>query len=207
MIERIEVNLLPAEYRVHRRRFSLHREVMYPLLLVVTVAVALVLKQVMLGNEIAVLEREIAVVRNRIDKNSHVRKEIRDLRKAKEQTRDKIMALKRIDVNREKWVRLQETFSAALPARSWLSSIEEKKSDPPVLEVRGRTFSVAEVAGYMLALNRSEFIRNVDLENIERKGGDGNAYAFHILCLLNPDARLSTPNVEPTADYAEGAGE
>jgi Tfp pilus assembly protein PilN len=191
MIERIEVNLLPAEYRLHRRRVYLHREVVYPLLLVVLMAVGLLLRQVVLVNEITVLERQIAAARKEIDKNRHVLEEMRDLRKAKNRTREKIMALKRIDVNREKWVRLQETFCAALPARMWLSSIEEKKSTPPTLEVRGKTFSVAEVATYMSQLTDSDFIRSVDLSQIEKGGGKSRSYTFRITCVVNPDARLS----------------
>jgi Tfp pilus assembly protein PilN len=73
----------------------------------------------------------------------------------------------------------------------WLSSIVEKKGDPPTLEVKGRTFSVAEVATYMSQLTESDFIQKVDLANIEKGGQKSRSYVFQITCAVNPDARLS----------------
>lgn len=190
MVERIEVNLLPAEYRVRARRLYLRREIVYPLLLLAIVMTVLGLWMLTLNSEIGQYETQIAQIDENIRRNQHILKEIRELEEEKKLVTDKIMGLERIDVNREKWVRLQEELCKHLPDLTWLVQVIEKPPDP-VLEIRGSTFSFPEVATYMSRLAGSEYIDRVDLTSIiQQSGSPGNVYVFTITCRINPNARM-----------------
>jgi Tfp pilus assembly protein PilN len=107
-------------------------------------------------NEIKVLEQQIVI-------NRPIHEEIKKLRSDQLLIGEKIRALERISVNREKWVRLMEELSSRLPEYTWLISIKEENSTPPVIHIEGRTFSFPEVANYMSQLKDSEYVNSVDL--------------------------------------------
>ncbi len=189
MIERIEINLLPAEYRVHARKISVRREYAYPILGVTILLTVLLLWRLNLQSSIADLQDRITALSAEIQKRSAVKERLDQLRSEKTITEEKITALKRIDVNRERWVRLQEVFTRTLPEQSWLEAIVEKNQDPAVIDIRGKTFSFPEVAAYMSSLTETVYIKSVDLADIEQ-AGKTKAFTFNISCRLNPDAGL-----------------
>src|SRR5512145_2463721 len=100
MIERIEINLLPAEYRVHKKRFRIEREMIYPLLGVVLVGVILVFWTLFLQNSISYNNGEIKFLTQQIEQNRPIQNEINKLRSDKMAIQEKIRALERISVNR-----------------------------------------------------------------------------------------------------------
>lgn len=190
MIERIEINLLPAEYRIHTTRFYLQREILYPLILLTLVVMVMAGWTFTLDTAITSLSRKIDRTEQQIAKNKHILVEISKLEEQKKLVQMKIRALERIDVNREKWIRLQELFCQKLPEVTWIEKIEERKDAANTLEVAGKTYSFSEVAIFMSALTESELITTVDLVNIEQIGGSEKIFRFTILCRVNPDARL-----------------
>lgn len=192
MIERIEINLLPAEYRVHTSRFYLQREILYPLIALTIVVTVMGVWTFMLDTSISSFAKKIANTEQEIARNKHILTEINKQEEQKKLVQQKIRALERIDVNREKWIRLQEVFCEKLPAVTWVDKIEEQKDAENTLAVDGKTYSFSEVAFYMTALTESEFINSVDLLNIEQIGGAEKIFRFIILCKINPDARLKS---------------
>ena len=190
-MERIEINLLPAEYRIHRRTLKLPREIVYPLLGVVILFFGLWSYTMSLDNEIHRMRSEIAGIDNTIAANKHVLNEINQLKAEKTTIQEKIRALQRINVNREKWVQLLEIFCERLPNFTWLTTITETGGDRPTLKVEGMTYSFQEVANFMSKLSESGYVTSVDLVDILQNDGADNAYRFSILCVLNPDYRIA----------------
>jgi len=199
MISRIEVNLLPAEYRVHVVKIKFHKPIVIPAVIAAAVLLILSVWTAFLNSQMADYNKKIKTVEEEITKNQHILDEINSLKAQQLVVQTKIRSLERIDVNREKWVRLLETFAQQLPQGSWLDSLSEKadvagKYD--TVSVVGKTYSFSEVAQYMMRLKRSEFIADVELKNIEQISVSSRIYKFIIRCLLNPDAKLEESDKE-----------
>jgi len=192
MIERVEINLLPAEYRVHKRSIRLSRSIFYPILGVFFLGFIMISWVIGLDAQISQKQTDIRNVDEQIRKNKYIKEQITKLRSDKSVIQEKIIALERINVNREKWVRLLEILCQRLPDFTWIVSVDEKDQSPPVLAIEGRTLSFPEVANFMTRLSESEFIRSVDLSSIEETKDASKSFRFNISCTINPDVRLET---------------
>jgi Tfp pilus assembly protein PilN len=192
MIERVEINLLPAEYRVHKRGIRISRAIVYPVLGLVVLGFFLLSWTIGLDSQIHQLRGDILTINDMIQKNSYIKDQINRLRSDRSVIQEKIVALERINVNREKWVRLMEILCQRIPDFTWVVSIDEKDQTPPLLAIEGRTLSFPEVANFMSRLSESEFIRSVDLSSIEETREAIKMFRFNISCTINPDVRLET---------------
>lgn len=217
MIERIEVNLLPPEYRVRSKTYYFQREIVYPALALIISLVVFFFWGAGLVSQLSIIESNIENTEQLIKKNEPIKKEIKNLEEQNRAIGEKIIALKRIDVNREKWIRLFEIFCRALPEYSWINNLKEietgkkskgkEKGDDkdekkvPLLELNGSTFSFPEVADYMSNLVKSEYILNVELESITPKGE--KSFNFKMKCEVNSDAKLSRERLKFVGDEAE----
>jgi Tfp pilus assembly protein PilN len=203
MIERIEINLLPAEYRIRKRNLNLPRSIVYPVVILLTLAVGAGLYTIYLNDKEAKLKEEIEIVTKKIQENKHIQTEINQLRQQISVTDQKIRALERISVDREKWVRLMEVLSGNLPTYSWLVSVkEEMGATPQKLSIEARTHSFPEVAHYMTRLEGSEYMGGVTLMSIEQiQGQDRKIYRFTLVCTLAEDSAPAP--VEEEAKPAE----
>jgi Tfp pilus assembly protein PilN len=143
-----------------------------------------------LNTEIQQRKNEIVAVDAMIKANSYIKEQIAKLKADRAVIQEKILALERINVNREKWVRLMEIMCQRLPDFTWILSISEKTQTPPVLAVEGRTLSFPEVANFMSQLSGSSYIRGVDLSSIEEIKEAIKMFRFSISCTINPDAQL-----------------
>jgi len=208
MIERIEINLLPVEYRVRKRSLNLPRSIVYPVVALVALAAGAGFYTIYLTEKQARLTEEIAAIEKEIAANKHVQDEINKLRKEKQATDLKIRALERISVDREKWVRLLEVFSGSLPAYAWLVSIRDERGPPEKVQIEARTYSFPEVAHYMSKLEEAEYIKSVTLTGIEQvQGHDRKVYKFNITCDINADAGLRPAFVESDEPAVKGDAE
>jgi Tfp pilus assembly protein PilN len=190
MVERIEINLLPAEYRVHKRGIRISRDVFYPVFILLALALFLISFTFALNAEIKRLNTDIVNVDAMIKANGYIKEQIARLKGDRAVIQEKIVALERINVNREKWVRLMEIMCQRLPDFTWVVSIDERAQTPPVLVVEGRTLSFPEVANFMSQLSSSVYIRSVDLSSIEETKEAVKMFRFNISCTINPDAEL-----------------
>jgi len=191
MIERIEINLLPAEYRFHKKKFRIEREMIYPLLGVILIGVILVFWTLFQENSISYNNGQISFLSQQIEQNRPIQNEINKLRSDKMAIQEKIRALERISVNREKWVKLMEELSSRLPQYTWLLSVKEENTIPPVLSIEGRTYSFPEVANYMSNLKDSKYVSSVGLTDIEQVSSKDKVYKFSITCSLNQDVNIT----------------
>lgn len=191
MIDFVQVNLLPAEYRVHKRGLKIEPEVVIPLVVVGAIAFGLVLLQSVLNARVLALQNEIRALDAQIRLNAPIEDEIRRLTEEKKVIVSKIMALERISVNRAKWVRLMEVICRYLPQYSWLVSMKETGGAPPTLAIEGRTRSFPEVATYMADLRQSVFMTKIELTKIEQVDEAEKIYGFQIVCTIDPNAGLT----------------
>ncbi len=191
MIERIEINLLPVEYRVRKRNFNLPRSIVYPVVALIALAAGAGFYTVYLNEKQTRLTEEIAAIEKEIAANRQVQEEINKLRQEKQVTDQKIRALERISVDREKWVRLLEIFSGNLPTYAWLISMRDELGPPEKVQLEARTYSFPEVAQYMSKLEEAEYIKSVTLTGIEQvQGPDRKVYRFNLTCDINADVGL-----------------
>jgi Tfp pilus assembly protein PilN len=181
MIERIEINLLPAEYRVHKKTLQLQREIVYPILGLGLIGFVLMLWTLKLDTSISQIKNDIAYTEKMIKTNKPIQDEIVRLKESKNIIHGKIQALEQITVDRGKWVRLMEVLCQRLPDFTWIQTCEEKDES---LIIDGKTFSFPEVANFMSRLSESPYIKLVDLSGIEEK--DAKTFSFSITCKLNP---------------------
>lgn len=182
MLERIEINLLPADYRIKSNVLKIRREIIYPLLIDFILVTVMMLFMIKLKADATNYKNMIATVEASIKDNEHVRKEIQSMREKKERVRNKIAVLEKITVNREKWVRLLETFSGALPDKCWLTSVTQLPNDAAVIEVKGHSLSFPGIAHYMTKLENSGYISQVDLKSIENRGNETGLFLFILMC-------------------------
>lgn len=191
MIERIEINLLPVEYRVRKRSINLSRSIVYPAVIIVVLAAGAGFYTIHLNDKQERLTEEIEAIEKEINANKHVQAEINKLRQEKQITDQKIRALERISVDREKWVRLLEILSGNLPPYAWLVSVKEDKGPPEKLLLEARTYSFPEVALYMSKLEEADYIKSVELTGIEQiQGHDRKVYRFNVACDINIDVGM-----------------
>jgi Tfp pilus assembly protein PilN len=194
MIERIEINLLPAEYRIHRKKIQIKREVAYPVLAAGVIALVLSLVSAGLQSTIWAHRNEIKALDQAIEQNRPIQNEINQLRDEKKVIQEKIRGLELISVNREKWVRLMEEISNRLPEYTWLTSIKEEAVVPPLLRIEGQTFSFPEVANFMSNMKDCQYISSVDLSQIEQVSPQEHIFRFSVSCAINDNAYLSADN-------------
>jgi Tfp pilus assembly protein PilN len=197
MIEPIEINLLPVEYRVHHKKLEIKREVAYPLIGAAIISVVISLLTIGMNNSVWAYKNEVKTIQKSIDQNKPIQNQIDQLRTDKTTIQEKIKALELINVNREKWVKLMEEFSGRLPDYTWLVSIKEEITASPIIHIEGRTYSFPEVANYMSNLKECSYILSVDLSQIEKideAATKQKLFRFAISCAINPDAYLTDNN-------------
>jgi len=178
MIEKIEVNLIPAEYVVREKRFSIDLTIFIPVLIsIVLITVAMIWLSIINSN----IEREritISNIEREIQVNRTIQVEIRNLEARIAEMQTKVHALKSIDVNREKWIRALELYTYVLPENTWLTSIEQAESG--VITINGVTEADAEVGQIMNRLMASPSVRDVRLVEIRDAGRNGELKNFTV---------------------------
>jgi Tfp pilus assembly protein PilN len=188
----LQINLLPAEYRVHKRALRLQSEIVYPALFVGAVVVVLSMISTAQRTKVGSVQSEIADLNQKIALNAPIEEEIKKLSAEKKVIVGKIMALERISVNRAKWVRLMEMLCKCRPEYTWLSSVRESAGAPPALVIQGKTRSFPEVATFMADLKQSIFVRAVELAKIEQVNEAEKIFGFEITCTIDPNAGLAS---------------
>jgi Tfp pilus assembly protein PilN len=164
--------------------------VFYPVFILLLLAAFLISLTFGLNTEIRQRKNEIAAVDAMIKANSYIKEQIGKLKADRAVIQEKIVALERINVNREKWVRLMEIMCQRIPDFTWVLSITERSQTPPVLAIDGRTLSFPEVANFMTQLSGTNYIKSVDLSGIQETNEATKMYRFSISCTINPDAQL-----------------
>ncbi len=190
-MSRIEINLLPADYRRKRVRVDriLCRRVVWPtiaLLVVIVLGVAYTMNLTMERDEtltdLETIEKTIASKQKLLD-------EIKKLEADKAVIQRKNDALRSIQVSRQRWIVIFENLSYVLPENTWITGIDEKNGR---LEMTAVTFQFADVAQYMTELQKQVSITNVRLKKVRTvKVAKAQGFEFSLSIGLAKDINLS----------------
>ena len=190
-MSRIEINLLPVDYRRKRVRVDriLCRRVVWPtiaLLVVIVLGVAYTMNLTMERDEtltdLETIEKTIASKQKLLD-------EIKKLEADKAVIERKNAALRSIQVSRQRWIVIFENLSYVLPENTWITGIDEKNGR---LEMTAVTFQFADVAQYMTELQKQVAITNVRLKKVRTvKVAKAQGFEFSLSIGLAKDINLN----------------
>lgn len=182
---RIEINLLPVQYRKVAKDFSwlTDRRVVWPTIALVVFIVAIMLVYGYTLETTSSLKADLDSVKASVERERPLLSKISDLEKTQAVVNTKIRALKSIQVSKKRWVVLFENVSSVLPPNMWITSLNQVGEFN--LEMRGTTFDFSEVAEYMVKLEKQSSIESVSLVTISTAKVDGDeAYNFTIKIVL-----------------------
>ena len=164
-MSRIEINLLPVQYRRKRVRVDriLCRRVVWPTIAFMILLVAGIAWSMNLTMDRDRLSGELDTIQKTIASKQKLLDEIKKLEADKAVIERKNAALRSIQVSRQRWIVIFENISYVLPENTWITSIEEKGGR---LEMTAVTFQFADVALYMTELQKQVAITNVRLKKI-----------------------------------------
>ena len=179
-MSRIEINLLPVQYRRKRVRVDriLCRRVVWPTIAFMILLVAGIGWSMNLTMDRDRLEGELDTIKKTIASKQSLLDEIKKLEADKAVIQRKNDALRSIQVSRQRWIVIFENISYVLPENTWITSIEEKGGR---LEMTAVTFQFADVAFYMTALQKQVAITNVRLKKIRTvRVAKAKAFEFNL---------------------------
>ena len=190
-MSRIEINLLPVDYRRKRVRVDriLCRRAVWPtiaLLVVIVLGVAYTMNLTMERDEtltdLETIEKTIASKQKLLD-------EIKKLEADKAVIQRKNDALRSIQVSRQRWIVIFENLSYVLPENTWITGIDEKNGR---LEMTAVTFQFSDVAQYMTELQKQVAITNVRLKKVRTvKVAKAQGFEFSLSIGLAKDINLN----------------
>lgn len=182
---RIEINLLPLQYRKAVKDFSwiTDRRVVWPTIALAVCIVAAMMVYAYTLEITSSLSAELESVKASVERERPLLAKISDLEKTQSIVNTKIRSLKSIQVSKKRWVVLFENVSSVLPPNMWITSLNQVGEFN--LEMRGVTFDFSEVAEYMVKLEKQSSIESVSLVTIATTKVDGDeAYNFTIKIVL-----------------------
>ena len=179
-MSRIEINLLPVQYRRKRVRVDriLCRRVVWPTIAFMILLVAGIGWSMNLTMDRDRLDGELDTIKKTIASKQSLLDEIKKLEADKAVIQRKNDALRSIQVSRQRWIVIFENISYVLPENTWITSIEEKGGR---LEMTAVTFQFADVAFYMTELQKQVAITNVRLKKIRTvRVAKAKAFEFNL---------------------------
>lgn len=184
----ISINLLPAEYRKAQKDFSwiTDRRVVWPTIAIIVAIFSVMMLQTFITETVDGLNNDLSRVKAEVERERPLLTKISDLEQKQNIVNTKINALKSIQVSKKRWVVLFENISSVLPPNMWLTSLNQLGEFD--LEMKGMTFDFAEVAEYMVKLEKQVSVDKVSLTTISTTKVDGEeAYNFTIKVILKQD--------------------
>ncbi len=196
MVEKIEINLIPHEYRVRTRKFTIKKDVLIPVVISSVMITAMIMWNTILVGSVKKAEHETTNIESQIAANGTIKKEIEDLGVEQQAMERKITGLKQISVVRDKWVRLLELYCTELPANSWITEIAEEGSS---VKITGETMAFGEVGQFMVQLMNNPLVSSVSLVEVKGKDATGSLLTFTVNQGLHASMLpVAAPVVTPT---------
>lgn len=157
----IRINLLP--FRAARKKENIKRQATIYGLSVVLLLMVMVYYFLRLNNEVSVLETKQK--RLRVDFQSYQKtiKRIDELDKTIGEIKSKLTVIKKLEMKKTGPVHLLDEIAMAVPKdKLWLKSLNEKKGS---LTLQGTAMDNETVALFMINLEKSKYIKTVDLKS------------------------------------------
>ena len=179
MIEKIEINLIPAEYAIRNRIISINFSTVASFLLSTILILSVLLWSTNLSSDIMREKEKIASIEREIEVNRTIQHEIRTLEAKRSEMQAKVTGLKAVEINRAKWINTLELYSYILPENTWFTSIEESQ-DGVTININGMTEADAEVGQIMRRLSDSPLVGTVTLMDMRDAGRSGQLKSFNL---------------------------
>jgi type IV pilus assembly protein PilN len=179
----IKINLLP--YRNERKAEKIIQLAVVsaaPILLLVVIMIAV---WIFNKSQINGVENQIAEINKQIEACAVQMKEIDNYKSKKEVLTKKMDVITNLTKGKDGPVHLLDELSTAIPGNLWLTSIKQKGLS---LEIEGKAIDHIAVSNYMINLEKSPYISNVDLKTISTDAGgpkdakSGPLKSFVITC-------------------------
>ncbi len=194
MVEKIEINLIPHEYRVRTRRFTIKKDILIPIVISGVLISTMLVWNTILTGRIRSVETETVRIENEIKAYAPVKREIQKLGDEQRAMEAKISGLKQISIVRDKWVRLLELYCREIPENSWITQLTENNS---IIKIKGETNAFGEVGQFMVRLMNDSLVSSVKLVEVKGKGSLVKPHTFSIDQGLSPSMiSVSTTSAE-----------
>ncbi|MDR2580336.1 MAG: PilN domain-containing protein [Fibromonadaceae bacterium] len=182
MVNQLEINLLPLEFRRKKRDLSWLSSTQVVLSTIAVILVTLTLS-VLYSHIVKTtyeLESSVAQINEAVEKERPLLEKIKELEETLRMIEQRSDALRSIQVSRRRWVVLLEELSTALMPNTWITSITQREGK---MDVDCVTWDFSEVAMYMLKLEQqTNVITGVSLSNISADKVEGeDAYRFSLV--------------------------
>jgi Tfp pilus assembly protein PilN len=204
MMELLQINLLPEEYRIHKRSLSwvLDLRFIIPVLVALMMGLGVFLSWVYYSRKTSRLQEEQSFLEGQIRANAPIRGVVQNLTSKLSMIEEKNKALKSIQVSRKKWVIVFENLSTTLPNNTWITGMRQEADRENNLTISGQTYNFNEIAQTMMELVQTPSVSDVELLSITTGTHDGiPVFIFSMRCSLDPELGLeaSTPSVSERA--------
>ncbi|ERP30909.1 PilN domain-containing protein [Chitinivibrio alkaliphilus] len=193
MVEKIEINLIPNEYRVYRRAVKIPKDILISLLVSILLVGGAFLFYSLKVNERDTLEEDVAEISTKIAAEQHVERQIQDLKEKRQDALAMLNGLSSIPLDHGEWIYLMESYVREIPRNTWITTIEGEKIVPPLpdnaeeeeiefanqykMSVTGQTESFGEVGQYMARLKSVPGIDDVEVVEVN-SAGDNEGFRF-----------------------------
>jgi Tfp pilus assembly protein PilN len=199
----LELNLLSGEHKTSHDVFDIidlikDRRVVWPsFLLLISLLMAFMFWTSLDNQESELLDQE-AVLNAELEREKPVILQINQIKTNLEEVRKKNLALKSIQVSKQRWISVFELLSSQMPPNMWIKSIQQGNRDAAdtnisndkskELILQASTHQFDEVAQYMENLIASPTIDSVSLKSVQtQKMSDSlSLYNLELIAYISP---------------------
>jgi type IV pilus assembly protein PilN len=157
----IKINLIP--YRNERKNETIIRQAIAGAAPIVLLLIIMIAVWFINGSQINAQEDEIAQIKTKIDACTLQMKEIDAFKSKKEVLTKKMDVITNLTKGKDGPVHLMDELATAIPGNLWLTAVKQKGSE---LVLEGKAIDNIAVSNYMINLEKSPYISNVDLKSI-----------------------------------------
>lgn len=166
----IKINLIP--YRSERKNEIIKRQAIVGAAPIVLLLIIMTAVWFINRSQINEQEDEIAQIKTKIEACTLQMKEIDAYKSKKEVLTKKMDVITNLTKGKDGPVHLMDELAMAIPGNIWLTSIKQKGSD---LVLEGKAIDNIAVSNYMINLEKSPYISNVDLRSINMESAGSKA--------------------------------
>ena len=159
----IRINLLP--FRAARKKENVRKQITVYILTVVLLISGLAYYFMQLSSQLNALKDEEKKVQLELKAYDQTIKRIKELEAKIKEIKTKLEVIKGLEKNKTGPVHLLDEISKAVPKdKLWLNNLSESKGN---LTLSGTAMDNETVALFMTRLEKSEFIKTVDLQSVK----------------------------------------
>ncbi|MFP4459739.1 MAG: PilN domain-containing protein [Candidatus Zixiibacteriota bacterium] len=184
----IKINLLPPELKRRKKVPFIDRTLIYVVFSIILLIVLLVFVNFTQKTRISELESQIKVTEAEIKRYQPLLEAIKQAKTLKSKIQERINAIQTLEVERPLWVNTLREFTAVLPNNLWYNTIKYNSSTS-IIELQGQSYSLNDIAQYLINLDKSAYFTGVSLKGISKKSDKkkNESYEFSLRMTLLRD--------------------